>query len=640
MMVFNRRYRPNSPCLHEQTFYVMQNHPKASDLNPGTKNLPFRTINKAASVAKMGNIIFIGEGTYREQIELKNHGHAYIPCSVVTFQAVEGEQVFIKGSDIFEPILTPMSKNMYKAKLPSFLFEDNHYNPYNLSCYADKQYDVRPFSGDRLPKTLGQIFIDGNAYEQVESLDLLASQAGTFLVDKEGKEIFVHFTFEDTPADHLIELIVRQRCFNPAFNQSGVHSDMVCIKTEGIVVEHAAEPGPFCYCRPITYRRNEKSNITVKKSYCYDSSILMVNNISQPAYKSLKNEKLIASMPYCDFNSISKTKDSENIYIIESDDSGRTWSVVDHKKTSSPQSVYDYYFLNNCNCLLRCYLKYKSVSDSLDGSFGQRQWQVMIDYSIDNGHTWNKGQVVDNGSLPHYILELQDGSILMSFEAYREDTGRAFFKCFHGRWDDSVKMISWDNVSELDVDPNMSAPPLRGLEEAKLCQAQDGTIIALMRQCNKLAGYEDPGFPSVKLFSISKDNGYTWTPAKPLCYEEGDYVYSTCSIPGLFCSSKNENVYAIMNISDKPENGCDPRNALYIAQLNSKDYSVIRNTVSIIDTKHREHSNLIRFSNFRYIEDKNTKDLILFMQLSVSEYSHIRFGYDYNLYRYEINLPS
>ena len=36
-------------------FYVDQNHPQASDRNPGTEQLPLRTIQQAAAIAKPGN---------------------------------------------------------------------------------------------------------------------------------------------------------------------------------------------------------------------------------------------------------------------------------------------------------------------------------------------------------------------------------------------------------------------------------------------------------------------------------------------------------------------------------------------------------------------------------------------------------
>jgi hypothetical protein len=51
-----------------KTYYVDQSHPNASDDNPGTKELPFRTINRAAQVLQPRERVVVGEGVYREWV--------------------------------------------------------------------------------------------------------------------------------------------------------------------------------------------------------------------------------------------------------------------------------------------------------------------------------------------------------------------------------------------------------------------------------------------------------------------------------------------------------------------------------------------------------------------------------------------
>lgn len=47
-----------------------------SDTNPGTESAPFRTIQRAANVAKPGTTVYVGPGTYRENVRHGTHGTA------------------------------------------------------------------------------------------------------------------------------------------------------------------------------------------------------------------------------------------------------------------------------------------------------------------------------------------------------------------------------------------------------------------------------------------------------------------------------------------------------------------------------------------------------------------------------------
>src|SRR5690625_419152 len=62
-----------------------------SDLGRGTKEDPFLTINKAASVAVAGDTIIVHEGEYREWVKPKNPG--LDETRRITYQAAEGEMV-------------------------------------------------------------------------------------------------------------------------------------------------------------------------------------------------------------------------------------------------------------------------------------------------------------------------------------------------------------------------------------------------------------------------------------------------------------------------------------------------------------------------------------------------------------------
>ena len=59
---------------YSRTYHVNGNHPKASDQNPGTESLPFKTIDRAARVVKAGERVLIHAGVYRELVRPRSGG--------------------------------------------------------------------------------------------------------------------------------------------------------------------------------------------------------------------------------------------------------------------------------------------------------------------------------------------------------------------------------------------------------------------------------------------------------------------------------------------------------------------------------------------------------------------------------------
>jgi hypothetical protein len=50
--------------LLAETYYVNQNHPEASDDNPGTEEEPFLTVQKGINTADFRDTVFIKNGIY------------------------------------------------------------------------------------------------------------------------------------------------------------------------------------------------------------------------------------------------------------------------------------------------------------------------------------------------------------------------------------------------------------------------------------------------------------------------------------------------------------------------------------------------------------------------------------------------
>ena len=77
-----------------EVYYVS---PQGNDSNPGTKDLPWRTIQKAAEQLVAGDTVFIMSGSYHEQVTPRNSGRngAYI-----TYTTQRGETATIDGDGI------------------------------------------------------------------------------------------------------------------------------------------------------------------------------------------------------------------------------------------------------------------------------------------------------------------------------------------------------------------------------------------------------------------------------------------------------------------------------------------------------------------------------------------------------------
>ncbi|MGQ9519562.1 MAG: right-handed parallel beta-helix repeat-containing protein [Candidatus Fervidibacter sp.] len=77
-------------------FYVDSSSPKASDTNPGTHDLPFKTINRAAQLVQPGDIVIVKSGIYREHVRLTRSGK---PGEPIVFVADPPGSVVLTGAD-------------------------------------------------------------------------------------------------------------------------------------------------------------------------------------------------------------------------------------------------------------------------------------------------------------------------------------------------------------------------------------------------------------------------------------------------------------------------------------------------------------------------------------------------------------
>ena len=100
--------------LLSNTWFVA---PSGNDTATGTIDSPFRTIERAATLANAGDTVQIRAGVYRETVRPAHGG--------VTFQAYNGENVVVSGADEVGG-WSNYSGDIYKASMPQDLGEGNN----------------------------------------------------------------------------------------------------------------------------------------------------------------------------------------------------------------------------------------------------------------------------------------------------------------------------------------------------------------------------------------------------------------------------------------------------------------------------------------------------------------------------------
>lgn len=144
-----------------KTYYVAQSS-SASDLNIGSAIAPFRTLEKAASVAKPGDTIIIREGVYRETLTPKHSGSANAP---ITYKAAEGDKVIISANDVLDNIvLYDNEKNIYVTQMDIDLGVGRNQIFVNGEVQTEARYPNGPsyLSDGRLGNLWG---VKGNMYK-------------------------------------------------------------------------------------------------------------------------------------------------------------------------------------------------------------------------------------------------------------------------------------------------------------------------------------------------------------------------------------------------------------------------------------------------------------------------------------------
>ncbi len=176
-----------------------------------------------------------------------------------------------------------------------------------------------------------------------------------------------------------------------------------------------------------------------------------------------------------------------------------------------------------------------------------------------------------------------------------------------GTWQ-ADNTIEWTAAKFIKGDPDKST---RGMIEPTIIQMPDERLLCVMRGSNEIF-YPRPityRGPSYRWFSVSSDDGDTWTTPKPWTYDNDEPFFSPSACSHLMRHSSGR-VFWIGNISPTNPKGNNPRYPLVIGEVDSVTLKLIESTVLIIDTKRPDEAKAY-FSHMWALEDRVTHDIVV-----------------------------
>jgi hypothetical protein len=223
-----------------------------SDHADGSETSPFRTISRAAEVARPGDTVVVHEGEYREWVQPRRGGLS--DQRRITYTAAPREHVVIKGSDQVAG-WSEVADNVWTVAVANTVF--GSFNPFAEEIDGD--WIV--YSDALTPKKhLGDVYLNGTSFYEVQTLaevsdpplrteviddwtgttDSIRNPEQTRLVwyaevSADDTQIWANFQGAD-PNEELVEINVRRSVFYPIEH----HIDYITVR--GFELAQAACP--------------------------------------------------------------------------------------------------------------------------------------------------------------------------------------------------------------------------------------------------------------------------------------------------------------------------------------------------------------------------------------------------------------
>ena len=238
------------PRQWSRELFVSASDPAASDENDGSEHAPFRTINRAAREATPGTRIRIHAGLYRECVKPEQGGTD--PEHMISYEAFGDGDVVIRASEqvtSFQPSEGWMLARGWNTAQPEHVrvwvyeVDPDVFRGYNPFCAVNILHDRLFIEYDKTDMTTylnrrGCVFCDGKPLVQVPLYGHMADQDGTYWVEANGMKVHFRLPGDADPADHRIEMTVREQCFAPD------REFLNYIRVKGLICEHAATGAP------------------------------------------------------------------------------------------------------------------------------------------------------------------------------------------------------------------------------------------------------------------------------------------------------------------------------------------------------------------------------------------------------------
>ena len=173
----------------------------------------------------------------------------------------------------------------------------------------------------------------------------------------------------------------------------------------------------------------------------------------------------------------------------------------------------------------------------------------------------------------------------------------------------------------------------RGFYEPTIAELHDGRFAMILRGDNSMF----PERPGYKWLSFSEDHCETWTEPVPLPCDQGEAIESSSTGSTLFRSIKTGNLYWMGNlcIDGVRPNGNFPRTPIVIAEVQEDPFALKRDTITVIDRQAPGEPPEVQHSNFRFYQDRENGDIVLFLtryaersweQWMLADYYRYRFA--------------
>ena len=238
---------------------------------------------------------------------------------------------------------------------------------------------------------------------------------------------------------------------------------------------------------------------------------------------------------------------------------------------------------------------------------------------FDGIHTGQNGYYIGDGSGDR-IIRTQSGRIIVPAQSgvlgpdgKLSIPGRGWTytdaMMILGTWQ-ADNTIQWTAAKFIKADPARST---RGMIEPTIIQVPDGRLLCVMRGSNEIfyprpITYKGSGY---KWFSVSSDDGETWTAPQPWTYDNDEPFFSPSACSHLMRHSSGR-YFWIGNISPANPKGNHPRYPLVIGEVDPATLKLIKCTVLEIDTlKADEAKKQLSLSHMWVLKDRPTHDIMI-----------------------------